>query len=110
MPKEVLMQYKTIVLELLEQHPEMYSQLQSQRKLLEALERCSLELKISHEAWKDQLVQAKPGSDAMQISSEAMELAIQDLERRLFLEPLPEEDGPSLDGAMAFLRRHTRPA
>ena len=34
------------------------------------------ELKASHEAWKEQLSQARPGSDPSQIASEALELAI----------------------------------
>ena len=36
----------------------------------------AIDLKASHEAWKEQLSQARPGSDPSQIASEAMELAI----------------------------------
>ncbi len=104
------MQYKTIVLQLLEQRPEIHEPLRRQGKLLPTLELFALELKASHEAWKDQLLQSKPGSDASQIASEALEIALKGLENRLSCEPLPEEDEPvSLEGAMAFLRRHTPP-
>ena len=103
------MHYKTIVLELLEQRPEVHEQLRSQRQLLPTIERMALELKASHEAWQETLAQAKPGSDASQISSEAMELALEELTNRLSFEPPADDSGPSLDGAMAFLRRHTSP-
>lgn len=105
------MQYKTIVLELLEQRPELHEQLKSQRILLATLEAYSLDLKTRHETWQAQLAKAKPGSDANQIASEALEIALQELENRLSSAEPPEEDGPlSLEGAMAFLRRHTPPA
>ena len=41
------------------------------------------ELKASHEAWKETLAQARPGSDPSQIATEALELALQELEDRL---------------------------
>ena len=47
------MQYKTIVLELLQQRPEMHDQLRRNRMLLPTLELYASELKTSHEAWKD---------------------------------------------------------
>lgn len=99
------MQYKTIILELLEQHPLIYTQLQSQRKLLSAVEHYALELKTLHEAWKQQLARAKQGSETSQIASEAMELALEELERSLSSEPQQEDGEPSLDGVMAFIRR-----
>jgi hypothetical protein len=60
---ETTMQYKTIILELLQQRPEMHEQLRKERKLLPALELYAKELKASHESWKEVLSQAKPGSD-----------------------------------------------
>ena len=101
------MHYKTMVLELLESRPEIYEQLRSQRLLLPTMERFALDLKASHEAWKEQLAQSRPGSDPSQLASEAMELALQDLERSLSSDLPQEEGGPSLDGAMAFIRRPT---
>ena len=105
------MQYKTIVLALLEQQPEILEQLRSQQALLPTLERYSTDLKASHEAWKLQLSHAKPDSDTIQIASEALEVALQELKNRLSLEAHQQEDeSPSLEGAMAFLKRHTPPA
>jgi len=102
------MQYKTIVLELLQQRPEMHEQLRKDRKLLPALEFYAKELKTSHEAWKETLSQTKPGSDPSQITSEAMEMALKELEDRLPSASHPDNNEPlSLDAAMAFIRNHT---
>ena len=102
------MQYKTIVLELLQQRPEMHEQLRKERKLLPALEFYAKELKTSHEAWKETLSQANPGSNQSQIASEAMEMALGELEDRLPSASPPDAAEPlSLDGAMAYIRRHT---
>jgi hypothetical protein len=102
------MQYKTIVLELLRQRTELHEQLRITRKLLPTLESCAKELKASHEAWKETLTQAHPGSDPMQIASEAMELAIKNLEDRLPSgSPQDETEELSLDQAMAHIQSHT---
>jgi hypothetical protein len=105
------MQYKTIVLELLQQRPEIHEQLRQQRMLLSTLERYANELKTSHEAWKDRLLQAKPGNSQSQIESEALEIALKEVEDSLPPASPPDETEPlSLDAAMAFIRRHTPPA
>jgi hypothetical protein len=84
------MLYKTIVLELLQQRPQMHEQLRQQRRLLEEMERYSRWLKSHHEAWKDHLSRSRPGSDPAQIASEAMEIALQELVDRLDSESPPE--------------------
>jgi hypothetical protein len=97
------MQYKTIVLELLRERPELHEQLRLTRRLLPTLETCSKELKASHETWKETLARANPGSDPSQIASEALELAIKELEDRLPTDS-PADDSLSLDQAMAGSR------
>jgi len=105
---ETHMQYKTIILELLQQRPEMHEQLRKERKLLPALELYAKELKTSHEAWKERLSQTKTGSDRSQIASEAMEMALKEMEDRLPSVSHPDNNEPlSLDAAMAFIRNHT---
>ena len=100
------MHYKTIVLELLQQRTELHEQLRKERKLLTTMEFYANELKESHDAWKETLAQSRPGSDPSQISSEALELALRDLEDRLPSELPSAEDEPlSLDAAMAFIRK-----
>ena len=104
------MQYKTICLQMIQDRPEMYDRLRSQRSLLSTLERLSGELRTSHQTWKGLLAQAKPGSSESQIASEALELALRQLGLSSASLP-PEEDEPfPLGDAMAFLRRLTQPA
>lgn len=105
------MQYKTIVLELIQEQPELYEQLRSSKRLLTAMDAYATELKASHEAWKDQLSQARPASDPSQIASEAMEMAVQEIWDRLPSGSQATEADPlSLDAAMTFLCNHSRRA
>ena len=102
------MQYKTMVLELLQQQPQIHQQLASRRVLLPTLELYARELKTSHEAWKERLGQALPGSNPSQITSEALEIALWELETSLQAEFPPDDSEPlTLEDAMAFLRDHT---
>jgi len=105
---ETTMQYKTIIHELLQQRPKMHDRLRKKRKLLPTLERYAQELKTSHEAWKELLFQLRPGSDKSQIASEALEIALKELEDRLPSEsPQNGNEALFLDAAMLFLRRPT---
>ena len=102
------MQYKTIVLELLQQRPQTHDQLRKDRKLLPTVEMYARELKTSHEAWKKTLGQERPDSGQSQIASEALEMALKELEDRLPSASHPSDNEPlSLDAAMAFIRNHT---
>ena len=102
------MQHKTIVLELLKERTELHEQLRLTRRLLPTLESCAKELKASHESWKETLSQARPGSDPSQIASEAMEIAIKELEDRLPSASHPEgTEALSLDEVMASIRHPT---
>lgn len=99
------MQYKTIVLQLLEQNPELYNQLRKRRQLLQTLESYSDQLKTLHEQEMETLSQARPGSNPIQISSEALEIALTQFEDRLPTATRPDETQTfSLDQAMAFVR------
>lgn len=102
------MQYKTIIHELLQQRPQMHDQLRKDRKLLPAMELYATELKRNHEAWKELLTQLRPGSDPSQIASEALEMALKEMEDRLPTEsPQSESESLFLDAAMLFLRHRT---
>jgi hypothetical protein len=101
-------QYKTIVLELLQQQPEIHERLRSSRTLLPTMERLAGELKARHEFWTGRLERANPGISENQIAGEALELALAELRGRLRPESSTAATEPlSLDAAMAFLRRHT---
>jgi hypothetical protein len=102
-----MMQYKTIVLELLRERKELHEQLRLTRRLLPTLETCSQELRASHQAWMVTLATANPGSDPIQIESEAMELATRELEDRLpSVSEVNEPEPLSLDQTMAFVAGH----
>ena len=98
--------YKTIVLELLKDRPALHEQLRASGTLLESMEQLAVAFRSCHLGWMRKLAVTRPGSDPSQLSSEAMELAIQDLKDHL---PPPNgSDGEalSLDEAMTFLQRH----
>jgi hypothetical protein len=102
--------YKTITLELIQGQPELYERLRSSKRLLPAMDAYAIELKASHEAWKDRLSQSSLERDPAQIASEAMELAIEELQARLPSASPKDEAELMIDEAMAFLRLHTPPA
>ena len=101
------MQYKTIVLELLEQRTELHEQLRLTRRLRPTMEALATELRDRHQSWKETLSAARPGSDPSQISSEAMEMALKGLEDRLPSASQEDQEGFSLDKAMAYVKSHT---
>jgi|SynMetStandDraft_2_1070026.scaffolds.fasta_scaffold22486_1 hypothetical protein len=103
------MQYKTIVMEMLEFRTQIKDQLTKDENPLETLDRLAMELKSLHEMYKEQLAQSRADSHPVLISSEALEMALKDLEDRLLpaSPPVDEPEVFSLDGAMAFLRRHS---
>lgn len=101
------MQYKTIVHELLQQQSELHEKLRLTRRLLPTIEAYARELKASHQEWQETLSAARPGSDPIQISSEAMEMAVKEMEDRLQSESQTNDEALSLDAAMAFLRSPT---
>lgn len=87
------MQYKTIVLELLRQRPQMYDRLRADRSLLSALEQHAQQLKAGHAHWMELLRRTKPHSDPSQIAGEALELAIKEWEAGLPTASLPDDPG-----------------
>jgi hypothetical protein len=102
--------YKTIVLELLQDRPILHEQLRQSRTMLESLNHLAMALRACHNYWMNQLAAARPGSDPMQISSEALEMALQELQESLPPGSSPSEETTealSLDAAMAFLQRYT---
>jgi hypothetical protein len=105
------MLYKTMVLELLQNRPAVHEKLRRQRMLLKAMEFYAGELKDLHEAGKQHLAETMPGSDQSQIASQALELALKELEGILPSDSSTEEaDQPSLDDFMTYLRDRTPPA
>jgi hypothetical protein len=105
------MQYMTICLQMIQDHPELYDRLLQTRQLMPALNRHARDLKGRHEFWMDQLSQTRPSSSAMQIASEAGEIALKEVEDSLSpVYPSDGEEALSLDADMAIITRPTRPA
>lgn len=105
------MLYKTITQYLLESRPQLHEALRKERKLLTALETYARELKDSHESWMGILQQEAPERTREQVSTEAFELALNELADRLPPESPPaDQEELSLDQAMAFIRNPSRSA
>lgn len=100
--------YMTIVLELLEQRPGISDPLRKQGKLPATVERLAWQLRTSHQDWKETLQRSKPNSDPSQIASEAMELAVRQMEDHLLLAfPPDDQKERSPDEAIVSIRAHT---
>lgn len=105
------MHYKTIIMELINDQPELAVHLRGRKQMLATIETYAVELKNRHEAWKEELSQTRPGSHSSQIASEALELAIEEIRDRLASASVTDEDDAlSLESAMGHLRRHSPPA
>jgi hypothetical protein len=103
------MQYKTIVLRLLEENHTTYDQLRRERLALAALVHYSWELKARHQGWIEELRRASPKSDPSQISSQALELALRDLQADLPNESTPSDAGTSRQHDLVTALRHSSP-
>ena len=89
----------------------MYDRLIRTRCLLSTLEDYATQLRSRHLTWKDLLAAANPDRSPDQIASEALEIALKELEDSLPPDSLLDAAEPlSLDAAMAFIRRPTPPA
>lgn len=105
------MQYKTICLHMIQDRPEMYDRLLKNRNLLPTLERYAVQLRTNHLDWMELLSQSRPDSSASQLASEALEIALQELEDSLPpVSPQDEDETLSLDAAMALITRRTQAA
>lgn len=85
------MQYKTIVLELIQQRPEWHEALRSSRTLLATMEHSAQMLKASHTRWQETLAKSQPESHPNQIASKALELALEEITASLPRESPPIE-------------------
>jgi hypothetical protein len=101
------MHYGTIVLELLLDHPTLHERLRAKRLLLQALERSAAHLRARHVFWMAELARTKTATDPSQLSSSALEIAVQEFRDTLPPEKPYDPDSLSLDEAMGFLSRHT---
>lgn len=99
------MQYKTIMLELIQSNRPLHQQLCQERKLLTTVEEAALELKSRHQEILEEMALQNPESPAMQVYSQAFELALKEMEERLQpVSQTTEDSSLSLGEAMATIR------
>jgi len=77
------MQYKTIVLHLLEQHPEIYDPLRRHRRMLRRWSITTRELRPFHDAWTEILAPVTPDHDPSRDHQRGSGTALKDLMDRL---------------------------
>src|SRR5271169_997368 len=92
--EKTTMRYKTICLELIKERPQLHEQLRANRTLLLALDDYAIGLKASHEQWLTRFSEVNPHKDRSQLSSEALETAIEELQESLPCEPAEPADEP----------------
>ena len=101
--------YKTIVHELLKDRPALHERLRAEGTLLPTMEQLAMAFRACHLNWSKELEKTRPGSDPSQLSSEALELAMHELQDSLPPESPGSADNAetfSLDQVMTFLQRH----
>lgn len=77
------MQYKSIILEMLDDHQPIKSLLQKHRQLMEALDLWAQQLKLLHEQWMQVCIARNPSLDSTTLTQQAMELATGEISHRL---------------------------
>jgi len=99
--------YRTIVMEMLQDRPALHEQLRSEGTLLQSMQQLAVALRACHQERMQELAAIRPGSAPAQLSSEALEIALQELSESL---PAGSDatESLSLDQAMMFLQRHMR--
>lgn len=99
------MQYKTTMLELIQSNRPLHQQLCQERKLLKTVEQAALELKSRHQQILEEMALLSPESPAIQVYSQAFEMALKEMEERLLpVSQTTEDSSLSLSEAMAFIR------
>lgn len=97
------MQYKTIVLELLQQRPLACERLKKQRMMLEAVETFSSILKLNHEAIIQEMLEADSAANLVQVTQAAFEIAVNHLE-----EVLPSDSDQEGDDSLLSHQANAR--
>ncbi|MFN8707414.1 MAG: hypothetical protein ACK526_13510 [Planctomyces sp.] len=81
------MHYKTIVMELINDQPELLSTLRESRTLLPSIERWAVLLRSQHLALIDEYLRQTSGVTANEVSSQAMEVAVEQIREQFMRIP-----------------------
>jgi hypothetical protein len=90
------MKYKTIILELLEQNPDLYRRLKRNRQVRQTMDRLAVDLQRRHLELRSYLQQSQPGAGSSELSSQAMEMAIAELREQLVPLSDSEDEGTQI--------------
>jgi hypothetical protein len=83
------MHYKTIVMELINDHPELQSRLLENQTLLPSIEQWAVILRRQHRELIEEFLQQESGVTANEVSSRAMEVAVEQIREQLLQIPAP---------------------
>lgn len=89
------MQYKTIVLSLIQDHPRLEQRLRETRTYLPVMERYAADLRERHLHWQDLHRRERPQDDPAWIASAALEIAVAELVQVLRAEASPGGSEPT---------------
>lgn len=98
------MQYKTMVLELIENRPSLHQQLASNDSLLSTMNHLAEELRTSHLDHLMLLHQTESNAPSIPLKHEAMEIAIAEIEKALDMMTPTSGELLSIDEAIAFIK------
>jgi len=100
------MQYKTIVLGLIEQNQALHEKLASSKRLHSEMTRLATQLRSDHLNLVEQLQQQHPQTAELLLKNQALEIVIRQLELDLQSESTDSNETFSLDAAMTFVSRN----
>lgn len=101
------MQYKTIVMDLIQQNRALHDEWVRNRRLLSETTRLATQLRSDHLNLVEQFQQQFPETAESLLSSQALEIVTSQLQADLQHASASDSETFSLDAAMAFVAQHT---
>lgn len=83
------MHYKTILMELINDHPELQSRLRESRTLLPSIEQWAVILRKQYRELIEEFLRQESSVTANEVSSRAMEVAVEQIREQLQQTPAP---------------------
>jgi hypothetical protein len=103
------MQYKTIILELIQQNETLHDRLRSNRSFLATVDRLAAQLKADHETYLNEMAMQEPAASRPAVSQQAFEMAIKEAEEQLMAMTTAEVTIPEAASMSAASGRKTSP-
>ena len=103
------MQYKTIILELIQQNEPLHDRLRSNRSLLATVDRLAAQLKAEHEIYLNEMTMQEPTASRPAASQQAFEMAIKEAQEQLVAMTPAEVMVPAADSTSVAAGSRTSP-